>query len=159
MKYLVICSLVLAGVLIAGCTSTQAPPGPLPAPTAAPVTTAVTTASPQPFSRWGLITWINPWDIRFSSENDVIVEEFRVDSPSWGINYKIQPLNDDLQYCWFVMNVTNMNYRTDGYIRVRKGHTPLNSIRQFPMYNEGPYTITMKGNRVKVWLKAAKRNP
>jgi len=31
--------------------------------------------------------------------------------------------------------------------------------QQFPMYVTGPYKIEMKGNRVKVDITAAKRNP
>ena len=52
MKYFVICTLILAGVLIAGCTSTQAPQA-TPAPTAAPVVTTVTTVIPQPSFEMG----------------------------------------------------------------------------------------------------------
>lgn len=158
MKYLVLCFLILAGILIAGCIGIQAPPGVTPVPTTAKVTTGVTTVQPQPVFSLGSAYLDKPGGYTFSSENDVIVEEFRVDSPSWGINYKIQPLNDDLQYCWFVMNVTNMNSgQTDTFGYGREYSIDLE--RTIPMYNEGPYTITMKGNRVKVWVKAAKRNP
>ena len=56
MKYRIICTLILAGVMIAGCTTTtQAPPPTLP-PTTVPVTTtAVATTTPQPV--------VYPWKI------------------------------------------------------------------------------------------------
>ena len=45
----------------------------------------------------------------FQSESDHYTEKFQVDNSSWGIDFNILPLNDDPQYCWFRMNVTNVN--------------------------------------------------
>ena len=56
----------------------------------------------------------------FQSENDLVTEQFRVDNPSWGIEFDVTPLNDNINYCWFVMTVTNLdtgNSDTYGYGR------------------------------------------
>ena len=157
MKYFVIFALILAGVLLAGCTSTPAPVV-TPAPTTVPVTTVVATATPQPSFALGDSYLDKPGGYTFNSEKDVVEESFRVDSQSWGIDYKIKPLNDDLQYCWFVMNVTNMdNGQTETFGYGRQYSIELEQI--VPMYKEGPYKITMAGQGVKVWVKAAKRIP
>jgi hypothetical protein len=158
---LVILALVIGGVMVAGCT--QSPPVPVatPTPTMVPTpdaTTVATTAEARPSFSLGQAYLDDPGGYSFQSENDVIVKEFRVDNPSWGINVKIQPLNTDLQYCWFTMNVTQMdNGMTDTYGYGRQYSFDLE--QKIPMYNTGPYKITMKGNRVKVWVTAAKRNP
>jgi hypothetical protein len=157
MKYLVICMLILAGVLFTGCTSTQAPPATT-IPTTVPVTTTLPTATPQPVFSLGDAYLDKPGGYAFNGEKDVIVEEFRVDSQSWGIDYKIKPLNDNLQYCWFEMNVTNMDtMHTETFGYGRQYSVELEQV--VPMYREGPYKITMRGQGVKVWVKAAKRAP
>jgi hypothetical protein len=156
MKYLAICLLILAGVFFAGCTVTQAPPAATPAPTAAPVTTTVVTATPQP--SFSLGDHYLQRSYTFQSESDVYTEEFRVDNPSWGIAFDILPLNDNLQYCWFELTVTNTDTGhsdTFGYGRDRS----FELHQKFPMYTTGPYKITMKGNHVKADVTAAKRNP
>jgi hypothetical protein len=94
----------------------------------------------------------------FQSEKDLYTEQFHVDNPSWGIDFNVLPLNDNLQYCWFQMNVTNMDTgQTDtyGYGRSYSYETH----QQIPMYTTGPYKIDMTGNLVKVDVTAAKRNP
>jgi hypothetical protein len=94
----------------------------------------------------------------FQSEKDVITEEFRVDNPSWAIAFDVLPLNDNLQYCWFEMNVTNMDSgHTETYGYGRDNGFELKHL--IPMYNTGPYKLEMRGNRVKVDVTAAKRNP
>jgi hypothetical protein len=156
MKYLVICLLILAGVLFAGCTSTQAPPPATPAPTAAPVTTTVATASPQP--SFSLGDHYLQKSYTFQGESEPLIEEFRVDNPSWGIAFDILPLNDNLQYCWFELTVTNVDTGhndTFGYGRDKS----FELHQKFPMYTTGPYKLSMKGDHVKVDLTAAKRNP
>jgi hypothetical protein len=155
MNYLVICTLVLAGVLLAGCTGTQ-PPVATPTPTAAPVTTTLPpTTSPPSFT---LGDHYVQKSYALQSETDVRTEEFRVDNPSWGIGFKVLPLSDDLQSCWFELTVTNMDTNrneTFGYGRDKS----FELYQQYPMYTTGPYRITLKGNRVKVDVTAAKRNP
>ncbi len=87
-----------------------------------------------------------------------VTEQFRVDNPSWGIEFDVTPLNDNINYSWFMMNVTNMdtgNSDTYGYGR-ENGYELQHLI---PMYTTGPYKIEMRGNRVKVDVTAAKRNP
>jgi hypothetical protein len=94
----------------------------------------------------------------FQSEKDVYVEQVRVDNPSWGLGFDVLPLNDDPQNCWFEMNVTNIDtLQSDNYGYGRdKGFT---KHQIYPMYTTGPYKIEMTGNRVKVDVILAKRNP
>jgi len=157
MKYLVICILILAGVLFAGCTTTKVPVV-TPAPTAIPVMTMVVTTAPQPVFTLGDSYVNKPNGYTFNTERDVITEEFRVDTTSWGIYFKVKPLNENLQSCWFTMNVTDLDTgRTETF-----GYGGLHSFeleQTIPMYGDGPYKITMTGNSVKVWMKAAKRMP
>jgi len=147
--------LIIAGVAIAGCTQNQAPavtPTPVPAGTAAAATTVV----PQP--SFSLGDHYLQKSYSFQSETDLYTEQFRVDNPSWGIDFNVLPLNDNLQYCWFQIKVTNIdNGQTDtyGYGRSYSYETH----QQIPMYTTGPYKIEMTGNRVKVDVTAAKRNP
>lgn len=153
--------LVIAGVMTAGCTgspgaSVTATATPAAAPATPDAATATVTAALQP--TFSLGDHYLQSSYTFQSEKDVKTEQFRVDNASWGIDLVVLPLNDDPQYCWFEMTVTNMdNGRNDtyGYGRsfVYEKH------QQFPMYVTGPYQVEMKGNRVKVDLTAAKRNP
>jgi hypothetical protein len=81
-----------------------------------------------------------------------------VDNPSWGIDINVLPLNDDMQYCWFQIKVTNIdNGQTETYGYGRS--YSYEKHQQIPMYTTGPYQIDMTGNRVKVDVTAAKRNP
>jgi hypothetical protein len=94
----------------------------------------------------------------FQNEKDVYVEQVRVDNPAWGFGFDVIPLNDDPQYCWFEMNVTNIDtqqFDIYGYGR-DKG---FEKHQLYPMYTTGPYKIEMRGNRVKVDVTMAKRNP
>jgi hypothetical protein len=154
MKYLVICTLILAGVLIAGCTSTPAPV--TPAPTAVPTTPEAATVVPQP--SFSMSDHYLQKSYSLQSESDVRTEEFRVDNPSWGIAFDILPLNDNLQYCWFELKVTNLDTgHSDTYGYGRENSFELH--QRYPMYTTGPYKLEMKGNRVKVDVTAAKRIP
>jgi hypothetical protein len=156
MKYVIICALIIAGVMIAGCT-TPSPVIPVTTPvTATVVPTPVTTAVPQPSFSIG--DHYLQKSYVFQSEKDVFTENFRVDNPSWAIEFDVLPLNDDLQYCWFTLNVTNLDTgRVDTYGYGRENGFELK--HQIPMYNIGPYKLEMRGNRVKVDVTAAKRNP
>lgn len=156
MKYLAICLLILAGVLLAGCTGTQAPPATTPVPATVPVTTTVPPTTPAPSFSLGDHYLQKSYALQ--SESDVRTEEFRVDNPSWAVAFDILPLNDNLQYCWFEMTVTNMDTgHTDTFGYGRDNSFELH--QKYPMYTTGPYKIEMKGNRVKVDVTAAKRNP
>jgi hypothetical protein len=149
--------LIIAGVAITGCTQNQAPAvTPAPVPIGTPAAAAVTTIVPQPAFTLGDHYLQKSYS--FQSEKDLYSEQFHVDNPSWGIDFNVLPLNDNLEYCWFQMNVTNMdNGQTDtyGYGRTYR----LDTHQQIPMYTTGPYKIEMTGNRVKVDVTAAKRNP
>ena len=150
--------LVIAGVMIAGCT--QSPATVTPSSTAVPAASApaTTTAGQSSSAFFTLGDHYLQKSYSFQSETDTRTEQFRVDNASWGIDIQALPLNDDLQYCWFEMTVTNMdNGKTDTYGFGRTYPTELH--QQIPMYVTGPYQIDMKGNRVKVDLTAAKRNP
>ncbi|MGA2917800.1 hypothetical protein [Methanoregula sp.] len=153
---LVALMLIITAVAIAGCTQSPAPvatPTPVPAGTFA---AAATTVVPQP--SFSLGDHYLQKSYSFQSEKDLYTEQFHVDNPSWGIDFNVLPLNDNLQYCWFQMNVTNMDTgQTDtyGYGRSYSYETH----QQIPMYTTGPYKIDMTGNLVKVDVTAAKRNP
>jgi hypothetical protein len=148
--------LIIAAVAIAGCTQS---PAPVATTTPAPATTtaaAATTVLPQ--ASFSLGDHYLQKSYSFQSEKDLYSEQFRVDNPSWGIDINVLPLNDNLQYCWFQIKVTNMdNGQTDTYGYGRS--YSYEKHQQFPMYTTGPYQIDMTGNRVKVDVTAAKRNP
>jgi hypothetical protein len=150
--------LIISGLAIAGCTQSQSTAA-TPTPTSVPATSApAVTAVQQPSFSLGSAYLDKPNGYTFNSEKDVIIEKFRVDDSSWGIHMKIKPLNEDLHYCWFKMVVTNEdNGQTDTYGYGRD--QSIETDQWIPMYNQGPYNITMTGNRVKVWVTAAKRNP
>jgi hypothetical protein len=157
MKYLIFCTLVLAGVLIAGCTTTQAPPPTLP-PTTVEVTTVLPTATTTSQPSFTMGDHYLKKSYSFQSEDDIVTEEFRVDNPSWGIGFDILPLNENLQYCWFELNVTNIDTgHTESFGYGRDKSFELH--QKYPMYTTGPYRIVMRGNRVKVDVTVAKRNP
>jgi hypothetical protein len=150
--------LIIAGVAIAGCTQSQSQPAVTISAPAATVSAAATTAAPHPMFSLGSAYLDKPNGYTFNSEKDVITEKFRVDDSSWGIHMKVKPLNDDLQYCWFKMVVTNEdNGQSDTYGYGRD--QSIETDQWIPMYTQGPYNVTMTGNRVKVWVTAAKRNP
>lgn len=152
------CAIIIAGILVAGCTQSPASPA-TPADTRTPEAAVPSTAAV--VQQAGTFTLGDHYlrkSYSFQSETDTQSEQFRVDNASWGIDFSILPLNDDPQYCWFEMTVTNLDNgqkntygfgRTYGYVL----------HQQIPMYVMGPYQIDMKGNRVKVDLTAAKRNP
>ena len=159
MKYCnaIILALIIAGVMIAGCTRelpdvAKMQTSPV-TPTAMQVST-VTVSQPS----FSLGDQYLQKSYSFQSEKDVYVEQVRVDNPSWGFGFDVLPLNDDPQYCWFEMNVTNIDTQQSdiyGYGR-DKG---FEKHQLYPMYTTGPYKIEMKGNRVKVDVTIAKRNP
>jgi len=147
---LAIC-LLLIGVLAAGCTGSQSPPAspsvPVPvSPPPLPTQTASITMGDHYLQK----------SYSFQGENDVRTEQFRVSSPSWGIQFTVVPLNENIQYCWFEMKVTNMDTgREDTYGYGRDKGFERKQV--YPMYITGPYTIVMKGNRVKVDVDVAQR--
>ena len=151
----VILALVIAGVMVAGCTQSPAAPVATPAPTLV-LTPVATTVQARPSFTMGDHYLQKSYS--FQSEKDVFVEQFRVDNPAWGIEFDVLPLNDDTIYCWFEMKVTNVdNGQSQIYGYGRENGFDLKN--QIPMYTTGPYKLEMKGNRVKVDVTAAKRNP
>jgi hypothetical protein len=151
--------IIIAGVIIAGCTGTSAPSAtPTANPTVPPtvMATTVATVAQQPSFTLGDHYLQKPYT--FSSEKDDFIEQFIVADPSWGIEFKVTPLVDDLQYCWFTMDVTNVNTgQVDHY---GYGRTfSFEKDQMYPMYTTGSYKIEMKGNRAKVDVTVAKRNP
>ncbi|WP_321505598.1 hypothetical protein [uncultured Methanoregula sp.] len=155
---LVIVMLVLAGVLISGCTQS---PIPLVTPPATQVTTPVTTTtvSQQPSFTLGDVYFNEPYGYIFSNQTASIERSFIVDNPAWGIDLKVLSLNNEsVNNSWFTMDVTNTNTKkTDSFGYGR--NFSFTQKQMIPMYNQGPYKITMKGNEVKVWFTVAKRNP
>jgi hypothetical protein len=157
-RMVIILALIIAGVMIAGCTQAPAPAAtPVPTPLAMPNTLPVATI-PVPQPSFSLGDHYLQKSYSFQSEKDVVVEQVRVDNPSWGIGFDVLPLNDDPQYCWFEMKVTNMDtqqFDIFGFGR-DKG---FEKHQIYPMYTTGPYKIEMKGNRVRVDVTVAKRTP
>ncbi|MDP3563997.1 MAG: hypothetical protein Q8R70_05860 [Methanoregula sp.] len=152
----VILALVIAGVMVAGCTQSPAAPVATPAPTAVAIPAATITAEAKPSFSMGDHYLQKSYS--FQSEKDVVTEQFRVDNPTWGINFDVLPLNENINYCWFEMTVTNVDTghkEIYGYGR----DNGFDLKNQIPMYTTGPYKIEMKGNRVKVDVTAAKRKP
>jgi hypothetical protein len=156
MKYRVLALfiLVIAVAFTAGCTQSPAPVAtPVPADTETP---AVVTAEPKETLSLGQEYLHKKYS--FTSENDVFTEQFRVTNDPWAVDFVVNPTNTDPQYTWFEVTLTNIdNGHTDtfGYGRTY----PLEKHQQYPMYNEGPYKIEFKGNRVSVDVTVAKRNP
>ena len=156
-RVIIIFALVVAGILIAGCTSTQAPP---PATTLATTQTTVTPSSTgttaPPFA---LKDYYLQGKYSFQSESEVRTEHIRVpNGQPWGIEFQVKTLNDDAQYCWFEMKVTNVDTGiTDvyGYGRTN-GYT---NDQYIPRYNGGQYTIEMQGNLVMVNMNIGNRIP
>ena len=147
---LAICLLLIV-VLAAGCTGSQSPP-------ASPSVPVPVSPPPLPTQTASIMMGDHylQKSYSFQGENDVRTEQFRVSSPSWGIQFTVVPLNENIQYCWFEMKVTNMDTGhedTYGYGR-DKG---FDRKQQYPMYITGPYMVVMKGNRVKVDVDVAQR--
>jgi hypothetical protein len=153
--------LLLAGMAVAGCTAANpngvqsSAPG---TPAVTPVVTGTTTTSPVTQPTISLGDHYLQKSYSFHNTNDQYTEQFRIDDPSWAIVFNVMPLNDDPEYSWFEMTVTNIDTRknqTFGYGRTY----PYDTFQQYPMYTTGPYKIVMKGNLTKIDLDVAKRLP
>jgi hypothetical protein len=161
MKYpvLAVFVLMIAVVIIAGCTQGQSTTGTPAAPAPSPAMTAsagTVVATQQPMFTLGVLYLQKSYS--FQSEKDAVSEQFYVDDPSWGIDVVITPLNDDPKNCWFEMTVTNMN--TNKVDTIEYGRTSsYETHQQLPMYVTGPYKLDMKGTLTKVDVTAAKRKP
>jgi hypothetical protein len=152
----ILLALIIAGVMTAGCTREPPDVATKMPPVTATAMQASTVPVPQPSFSFGDQYLQKSYS--FQNEKDVYVEQVRVDNPAWGFGFDVIPLNDDPQYCWFEMNVTNIDtqqFDIYGYGR-DKG---FEKHQLYPMYTTGPYKIEMRGNRVKVDVTMAKRNP
>ncbi len=145
--------LIIAGMLAAGCASNQNPATPV--PTLIVPTTVLATQQQLSFT---LGEKYLEKKYSFTSEKDQFTEPVRVTNEPWGIEFTVIPTNEDPQYTWFEIKVTQMDTgQTSTY-----GYGRTNSYEKhqlIPMYNGGPYTFEMKGNRVSVTVNIAKRNP
>jgi hypothetical protein len=154
----IILTLIFTGAISAGCIQGLLP-GATPAPT--PVQTSEvpqTPTIPLPHPSFSMSDHYLTKTYAFQSEKQIYVEEIRVDTASWGIEFDVLPLTDNVIYSWFEMNVTNIDTgQTDTYGYGRTNGFELKHL--IPMYNTGPYKIEMRGNRVKVDVAVAKRNP
>jgi len=150
--------LIFALAISAGCIQDLLP-GTTPAPT--PVQTseiAQTPTIPLPKPSFSMSDHYLKKTYAFQSEKQIYTEEIRVDTVSWGIEFDVLPLTDNVVYSWFEMNVTNTDTgQSDIYGYGRTNGFELKHL--IPMYNTGPYKIEMRGNRVKVDVAVAKRNP
>ena len=154
----VIIVLLAAAALAAGCTGSQTAVTPVPTAEETAATTVPTTTQTATFTL-GETYLSHPTPYSFTSENDVYNEQFRVtQGQPWGIEFHVNPTNEDPQYTWFTLTVTNLDSgktETYGYGR----EYALEKDQIYPMYGYGPYEIEMKGNRVSVKVNVAKRNP
>ena len=50
-----------------------------------------------------------PTPYSFTSEKDIYTEQFRTTNEPWGIEFTVNPTNEDPQYTWFEMKVTQMD--------------------------------------------------
>jgi hypothetical protein len=150
-----IAGLIILGALMAGCTGTQNVGTPAPTP----VLTLSPAPTPAPSFTLGESYLSRPTPYSFTSEKDPpYTEEFRATNEPWGIEFTVNPTNEDPQYTWFEMKVMQMDTgktETFGYGRT----FGLEKHQLHPMYNSGPYKIEMRGNRVSVKVNVAKRNP
>ena len=150
--------LIFAGAISAGCIQGLVP-GTTPAST--PVQTseiAQTPTIPLQKPSFSMSDHYLKKTYAFQSEKQIYTEEIRVDTVSWGIEFDVLPLTDNVVYSWFEMNVTNTDTgQSDIYGYGRTNGFELKHL--IPMYNTGPYKIEMRGNRVKVDVAVAKRNP
>ncbi|MDO9326079.1 MAG: hypothetical protein Q7T80_14105 [Methanoregula sp.] len=161
LRVLILLALLIAGVMVAGCTQSPAVPVAVPTPTAAVAAPAVTATSvQQPSFTLGQAYLNDPGGYQLLTEKDTVVKEFRVDSDTWGVYFKILPLNENLEYCWFTMDVIDVNTNKSAIDSTGYGRShSLEKEQWIPMYKQGPYKLIMKGNNVKVWVTAGKRNP
>jgi hypothetical protein len=154
----IILTLIFAGAISAGCIQGLVP-GATPALTAVQTSEVPQTPTiPLPHPSFSMGDHYLTKTYAFQSEKQIYVEEIRVDTASWGIEFDVLPLTDNVIYSWFEMNVTNIDTgQTDTYGYGRTNGFELKHL--IPMYNTGPYKIEMRGNRVKVDVAVAKRNP
>ena len=151
-----ILTLIFTAALLTGCVQV-----PVTTPSQTPLQTSEITETPKvpvPQPSFSLGNHYLKKSYSFQSEKDIFIEEFRVDDASWGIGFDVLPLTDNVIYSWFEMKVTNMyTNQTDTYGYGRTNGFELKHL--IPMYNTGLYRIEMSGNRVKVDVTVAKRNP
>jgi len=154
----IVLALIFTVAVSAGCIQGLGP-GTTPEPIPVQTTEAVQTPTiPLPKPSFSMSDHYLKKTYAFQSENQIYTEEIRVDSPSWGIEFDVLPLTDNVIYSWFEMNVTNTDTgQTEIYGYGRTNGFELKHL--IPMYNTGPYKIEMRGNRVKVDVAVAKRNP
>ena len=147
--------ILLAAVLAAGCAGTQSTPSGTPVPT---VAVPATGSEPLQQPSFTLGQKYLEKKYSFTSEKDLFTEPLRVTNEPWGIEFTVNPTNEDPQYTWFELKATNLDTgqtTTYGYGRTN-GYEKHQLI---PMYNGGPYKFEMKGNRVSVNVIIATRNP
>lgn len=145
--------LLVAAALIAGCTQSAAPAtSPEPVITAQP--TERTAAQP------AVVLGDHYFEKKYSwQDGDEVYSEMFVvgQGQPWGIGYDVTPLTDDASKCWYEVTVIDMNNpsgaQSFGY--GRSYSTEKNQAH--PVYGFGSYKVEMRGNFVKVDMKAAKR--
>jgi hypothetical protein len=148
--------LIFGASIITGCIKV-----PVTTPSVTPVQTSELTETPKapvPQPSFSMGSHYLKKSYSFQSEKDIFTEELRIDDASWGIEFDVLPLTDDVIYSWFEMKVTNVyTNQSDTYGYGRTNGFELRHL--IPMYNTGLYRIEMSGNRVKVDVTVAKRNP
>jgi hypothetical protein len=148
--------LMITGMLAAGCVSNQNQSTPVPTLSTLAAPTTVLATQPPPSFTLGAKYLEKKYS--FQSEKDITTENFTVTNEPWGIEYTVNPLNPDPQYTWFEMKVTQMNTGHTDYYGYGRTYG-FEKHQLIPMYNGGPYSFEMRGNRVSVTVTIAKRNP
>ena len=161
MKYSVLAlfMLVIAGVVIAGCTQSPAPaPAAVAVPTSAATQAVIMTTAAQPAFTLGDHFFAKKYS--WQAGNEVYTEQFMVSQGTpWGIGFDITALNDDPAKCWFEVTVTDLNNPSNTQsFGWNRGTYPADKSQIHPIYGYGSYKVDTKGNYVKVDMKAAKRN-
>ncbi|OPY37397.1 MAG: hypothetical protein A4E35_01313 [Methanoregula sp. PtaU1.Bin051] len=147
--------MILITVLLAGCTGTQTATPPVQTTAAGSPTVA---ATPAESFELGASYLSHPTPYSFTSEKDLYTEQFRATNEPWGVEFTVNPTNEDPQYTWFKIKLTQMDTgKTDtfGYGR----EFAYDKYQLHRMYASGPYKVEMTGNRVSVRVDIAKIKP
>ena len=158
-KFLFLIAILSAATVTAGCISflgTRLPLAPSPVP-------ETTMATPVPTLSFTMGDHYLQNTYAFNSERHTYSEQLRIHSPSWGLEFNITPLSDNLQNGWFEITIANLDTQenqTYGYGKADNGQTyPYDTYQRYPMYRAGSYQFDMKGNLVGVKVTVAKRLP
>jgi len=152
-------SLLVLGVIVAGCTDTgTAGPASTATPTATAAIPTAVAASVSATPTLSLGGHYIQKSYSFHNTNDKYTENIRIDNQSWALVYKVTPLSDDAAAGWFELTITNVDSKKSQSYGYGKSFAD-DTYQQYPMYGVGSYQIAMKGNLTKIDLDVAERLP